>query len=97
MENISLKLETTIAKQIDKRMREFNYSTKTEFIREAIRDKLSELSKEAERKKAFTALYKARGIFKGQGKAKTDAEFRELRTQAGTEYIAELEKEFSKK
>jgi len=96
MENLSLKLESPILKQIEKRMIEFNYSTKTEFIREAIRDKLQILDKEAERKKAFAALYNARGIFKGQGKAKTDDEFRKLREVAGEEYLAELEKEFRK-
>jgi metal-responsive CopG/Arc/MetJ family transcriptional regulator len=97
MENVSLKLETNIAKQIDKRMSEFNYSTKTEFIREAIRDKLSELSKESERKQAFQMLMKSRGVFKGEGKAKTDAEFRELRAKAGDDYLDQLEKQFNQK
>ena len=49
---------------------------------------------EAERKKAFTALMNARGIFKGQGKAKTDDKFRKLRENAGEDYIIQLEKEF---
>ena len=97
MENLSLKLESPILKQIEKRMAEFNYSTKTEFIREAIRDKLQILDKEVERKKAFAALYNARGIFKGQGKAKTDAEFSELRAKAGDDYLAQLEKQFNQK
>jgi metal-responsive CopG/Arc/MetJ family transcriptional regulator len=97
MENVSLKLETNIAKQIDKRMSEFNYSTKTEFIREAIRDKLAMLDHEAQRKKAFTALYNARGIFKDESKVKTDAEYRTLREKIGNEYLDELEKKFIKK
>ena len=95
MENVSIKLESNIAKNIEKRMNEFNYSTKTEFIREAIRDKLQMLDHEAQRKKAFKALYNARGIFKGKGKS--EAEFRELRTKAGDAYLAQLEKEFNQK
>jgi metal-responsive CopG/Arc/MetJ family transcriptional regulator len=84
-------------KQIEKRMSEFNYSTKTEFIREAIRDKLLELDKAAERKKAFAALYNARGIFKDKVKPMTESEFRELRTKAGDEYLDQLEKQFNQK
>ena len=97
MENLSLKLEAPILKQIEKRMLEFNYSTKTEFVREAIRDKLMELEKEAQRKKSFEALMSARGSLAGRGKVKTDVEFRELRTKAGGDYLDQLEKEFSKK
>ena len=97
MENISIKLESNIAKNIEKRMNEFNYSTKTEFIREAIRDKLAMLDHETQRKKAFNALMQARGSLKGKGKSKTDAEFRELRTKAGDAYLAQLEKEFNQK
>ena len=36
----------------------------------------------------------ARGIFKGQGKAKTDVEFRKLREITGEDYLIQLEKEF---
>jgi len=97
MENVSLKLEAPIVKQIEKRMVEFNYSTKTEFVREAIRDKLSELDKEIERKKAFAALYGARGIFKDESKVKTDADYRKVREAVGDKYLAELEKKFRKK
>ena len=53
MENLSLKLEEKVARQIEKRMGEFHYSTKTEFVREAIRDKLRSFEAEEERKKAF--------------------------------------------
>ena len=97
MENLSLKLESPILKQIEKRMVEFNYSTKTEFIREAIRDKLQILDKEAERKKAFNALYNARGVFKDKLKPMTDSEFRKLRTKAGDDYLDESEKDFNQK
>jgi metal-responsive CopG/Arc/MetJ family transcriptional regulator len=43
MENISLKMETNLARAIEKIMKRHNYSTKTEFIRESIRDKIRRL------------------------------------------------------
>jgi len=43
MENVSLKLERNFLMAIVKVMRKHNYMTKTEFIREAIRDKIREL------------------------------------------------------
>ncbi len=97
MEHVSIKLETTMAKQIEKDMKEFNYSTKTEFIRESVRDKLKQLAEEKAKKKAWKALYNARGIFKGKGKAKTDEEFYKLREEAGKEFMDILEKRFSQK
>lgn len=97
MEHISIQLDSAIARQIEKDMKEFRYSTKTEFIRESIRDKLTQLAEQREKKKAWQALYAARGIFKGKGKAKTDEEFRKLREEAGQEFIEMLEKRFSQK
>ncbi len=43
MENISLKLEENFLKAIIAIMKKNNYMTKTEFIREAIRDKMRRL------------------------------------------------------
>ncbi|MBI3334741.1 hypothetical protein HYZ97_04605 [Candidatus Pacearchaeota archaeon] len=43
MENISLKLERNFLEAIQKVMRKHNYMTKTEFIRESIRDKIRRL------------------------------------------------------
>ena len=40
MENVSLKLESGFLSAIEKIMKKHNYMTKTEFIREAIRDKI---------------------------------------------------------
>ena len=40
MENISIKLEENFLKAIEKVMKKHLYSTKTEFIRESIRDKI---------------------------------------------------------
>ena len=46
MENISLKLETGFLHAIEKVMKRHNYMTKTEFIRESIRDKIRRLEEE---------------------------------------------------
>ena len=43
MENVSLKIEENFMSAINKIMRKHNYMTKTEFIREAIRDKIKRL------------------------------------------------------
>ena len=94
MEHVSIKLETAVARQIERDMREFNYSTKTEFIRESIRDKLKTLAAQREKRKAWQALFAARGIFNGKGKAKTDEEFLKLTEKAGEEIIRHYEKKF---
>ena len=60
MESVSLKLENEFLKIIEKTMKKHNYSTKTEFIREAIRDKIDEL----EKKEALTRLQKIYGASK---------------------------------
>ena len=43
MENISLKLEKEFLKVIEAVMKKHNYMTRTEFIREAIREKMKKL------------------------------------------------------
>jgi len=43
MESITIKVEPALAKEIDKAMHPL-YSTKTEFIREAIREKIKKLN-----------------------------------------------------
>lgn len=93
MENISFKLETAMSKQIEKDLADFHYGTKTEFIREAIRDKLKE-NEEERRKKAWNALFAARGIFKGKGKTKTDEEWRQWRKENGEKMAQELAKKY---
>ena len=45
MESISLKLDKEFLKDIEIIMKKNRYSTKTEFIREAVRDKIRELEK----------------------------------------------------
>ncbi len=43
MDSISLKLEKEFRKAMEEIMKKHNYMTKTEFIREAIREKMKEL------------------------------------------------------
>src|SRR3989338_10968123 len=90
MEHVSIQLDTAIARQIEKDMKEFNYSTKTEFIRDSIRDKLKELAEEREKKKAWQALYAARGIFKGKGKTQTEEEWLQWRKDYSDKFSKEL-------
>ena len=82
METISIKLEKEFAKNVEKIMKRHNYSTKTEFIREAIREKINYLEKEE-------ALMRARKLF-GSSRLKTKDK---QRHEAGEKAFEELEKE----
>lgn len=97
MEHVSIKLESGIAKQIEKGMREFNYTTKTEFIRDAIRAKLKEMEEERKKNKAWEALFAAKGIFKGKGLTETDEEFYKWRKEYGEQRAKELAEEYGLK
>ena len=89
METISIKLEKGLAGRIRKAQAEFNYSTKTEFIREAIRQRLGRLEEERKKDRAWKALFAARGALKGKGKSKTDEEFRKVKEEAFEELLRE--------
>ena len=82
MESITIKVEDELAREIDKAMKP-HYSTKTEFIREAIRDKIKDLEKE----KALMRLEKAYGASK---RKTTDEQLHD----AGEKAFEELEKRF---
>lgn len=45
MESITIKVEDELAREIEKAMKPY-YSTKTEFIREAVRNKIKDIKKE---------------------------------------------------
>jgi metal-responsive CopG/Arc/MetJ family transcriptional regulator len=64
METISLKMEETLLKDIDTKLKNFRYSTRTEFIRDAIRQKLNDLEKE----EAIRKLVSFKGSLKGKAK-----------------------------
>ena len=46
MQAISLKLDENMLKNIDNALKDNNYSTRTEFIRDAIRKRLEDMNKE---------------------------------------------------
>jgi metal-responsive CopG/Arc/MetJ family transcriptional regulator len=82
LETISLKMDKTILQEIDRKLPFYRYSTRTEFIRDAIRSKLSELEKD-ELLKEVNHLY-------GASKKKTTD--RQLHA-AGEKAFRELEKQ----
>ncbi len=47
MEVLNLKIDGKILREIDRTIQDHRYSTRSEFVRDAIREKLSELEKEA--------------------------------------------------
>jgi len=82
MEPVSIKFDERSLKNIGKIMQKFGYSTKTEFIREAVRDKIKDLEKQA----ALLRLQQAygAGAKKGRNITKKDID------QAGEEAVKEL-------
>ena len=70
METISLKMEKNLLKEIDTKLKENLYSTRTEFIRDAIRTKLTNLEKQQ--------LIKKLEAFKGSLKPKTNKSEEEI-------------------
>ena len=78
MESITIKVEDNLAKEINRAMKN-GYTTKTEFIREAVRDKLNEIKKE-------DVLEELKEYF---GKAKVGTTYekeREIRDKVGREF-----------
>ena len=82
METVSIKMDENFATEVEKVMKKHHYTTKTEFIREAIRDKIKDLEKEE-------LLMKARKLY-GSSKHKTTDE--QLH-KAGEKAFEELERE----
>lgn len=83
METISLKLEHELLNEIDSNLIKNRYGTRTEFIRDAIREKLSDLEKEE--------LLRTIARLRGSSKRKTtDKQLHE----AGERAFEKLEKKF---
>lgn len=70
-------MEESLLNEIDTRMRKHNYSTRTEFIREAIRSKLTLLEKQEAIKK-LTAF---------KGSLHSDKTDEEIRTAAHKKFV----------
>jgi len=87
MEITSLRLGKQFEKTIRQDLKEFNYSTKTEYIRQAIR----ELHQKLRAERAIAALARNKGFAKRAGyKEPTEEEYERNREQAAREYFAEL-------
>lgn len=84
METISLKLEAGLLSEVDHRLKKHRYSTRTEFIRDAIREKLSDLEKD----EILRNLVKLRG---SSSKKTTDEQLHIAREKA----FEQLEKKFT--
>ena len=82
MEAVSLKLEDKFLQDIEKTMKRHRYTTKTEFIREAIRDKIIDLEKEE-------ALIRAKKLYGASKRKTTDEDIH----KAGERAFEELDKE----
>lgn len=84
METITIKMEDKLLNEIDQKLEVHRYSTRTEFIRDAIREKLSELEKEE--------VLKNLAQLRGSSKRKTsDAQLHAARDKA----FEMLEKKFN--
>lgn len=82
METVCIKMEDELIHKMNKNMKSKGYSTKTEFIREAVRKKIEEDEKES--------LIKEFMKFRGRSKKQTsDKELKKIREQA----VLELAKE----
>ncbi len=82
MEVISLKLDEQMLKNIDSALKKHNFSTRTEFIRDAIRTRLSRLEKD----EVIAKL----AAFKGSVKSKTKLTDEEVRKIVFEERAAKL-------
>ena len=82
MESVSLKLEDKFLQDIQETMKKHRYTTKTEFIREAIRDKIRDLEKEE-------ALIRAKKLYGASKRKTTDEDIH----KAGEKAFEELDKE----
>ena len=83
MESISLKLEGEFLKDIQSIMKKHRYSTKTEFIREAIRDKIKDLEKEE-------LILRAKSLYGASKRKTTDAQLHTAREKVFEELDREL-------
>lgn len=88
METVTVKFQENVLKKIDKSITGHNFNSRTEFIREAVRDKLANLSKED----LINEFLK----FRGKAKKKTTyEENRKTRKIVSKELMVELDKRFS--
>ncbi len=97
MEYVSFRLDKPVLEQMERGMREFHYSNKSDFLRDAVRTKLLQLEGEKAKKRAWKALYEARGMFGGKAPVQTKEEERELEKNIDREIREHYEKKFGLK
>lgn len=83
MEPVTIRFEDTFLDDIEKVMKKHRYATISEFIREAIRERIKELEKQE-------ALARVRKLYGASKRKTTDEELH----KAGERAVEELEKEF---
>lgn len=83
METVSLKLEDSFLHDIERTMKKHRYTTKTEFIRESIRDKMRDLEKEE-------LLLKAKMLYGASKRRNTDSQLHKARERSFQELDKEL-------
>lgn len=74
MQVISLKMEESLLEEIDSTLAKHRYSTRTEFIRDAIRGKLTTLEKE----EAIRKLTAYKGFLKGKARMSEEQAKKEI-------------------
>ncbi|MFH1752141.1 MAG: hypothetical protein ABH821_04360 [archaeon] len=88
MKYVNFCLEEGISKQINRNLKQFNYSSKTNFVRDAVKSKLEELEKKRREEKAWKALFKLKGAYKGKStRFKTFEEWHDWRSNEGSEEL----------
>lgn len=88
MESVSVKFQEDVLNKIDKSIADHNFNSRTEFIREAVRDKISQLNKD----ELINEFLK----FRGKANKKTTYEQNmKTKKEASKELMADLEKRFS--
>lgn len=89
---LTLRIEKSLLKVMEIDMKEFHYPTKSDFLREAIREKHLKLEEERRKSEAWDKLLSLRGKFKGKGKS--EEEYRKIREEVGESFFKDLQKRY---
>jgi metal-responsive CopG/Arc/MetJ family transcriptional regulator len=87
MKTVTVRFKKNILDNLDEKINEHNFNSRTEFIREAVREKLSDLTKEE----------LLREFLKYRGKSKTKTNYKDNRKTRGLiskKLMKELEEKF---
>jgi Arc/MetJ-type ribon-helix-helix transcriptional regulator len=89
MDVVSVKFQEDILEKMDKSIALHNFNSRTEFIREAVRDKLEDLSRD----ELIAEFLKLRG--KGKHYNHTDEDDERIREEVSKELLTDLKKRFN--